>query len=123
MRGDGNPLDPCSKALKHGETLVIYPEGTRGEAERLSPLKSGVAHLARRHPDVPVIPVYLHGLGKMQPKGAFWPVPFICNVVIGNALYWNGDCTLFTLTLTDEIGKLAQELALPEWSWADRLHR
>ena len=115
-RGDGNPLDPCSAALKRGETLLIYPEGTRGEAERLSPFKSGVAHLARRHPDVPVIPVFLHGLGKMQPKGAIWPVPFICNVVVGKALYWNGDCARFTQTLSDEIVKLGQELPLPEWN-------
>lgn len=114
-RGDGNPLEPCSAALKRGETLIIYPEGTRGEAERLAPFKSGIAHLARWHPDVPVIPVFMHGLGKMQPKGTFWPVPFLCDVVIGKALYWNGDANGFTRTLSDEIGKLADELPLPEW--------
>jgi len=115
-RGDGNPLDPCSLAIERGETLIIYPEGTRGEPERLAPFKSGIAHLARRHPDIPVIPVFLHGLGKVQPKGALLPVPFICNVVIGKALYWNGDCARFTRTLTDEILELADELTLPEWN-------
>ena len=115
-RGDGHPLDPCSAALEHGDTLIIYPEGSRGEAERLAPFKPGIAHLARRHPGVPVIPVFLHGLGKVLPKGAFWPVPFLCDVVIGEALYWTGDSAAFMLMLTDAIKGLAEERPLPEWT-------
>lgn len=117
-RGDGNPLDPCSAALERGETLIIYPEGSRGEPERLAPFKSGIAHLARRHPDVPVVPVFLHGLGRMHPKGAFWPVPFVCDVVIGRPLRWKGwtgDGAGFTRTLAEEIRLLAGEVPLPEW--------
>ena len=57
--------------------------GTRGEPERMQELKSGVAVLASKYPQVPVVPVFMHGLGKSMPKGTFIPVPFFVDVYIG----------------------------------------
>ena len=35
-RGDNNPLEPCNQALRDGQVLIIFPEGSRGEPERAS---------------------------------------------------------------------------------------
>lgn len=51
-------------ALRKGTILDLFPEGTRGEPERLPRFKSGVYDLAAGEPAVPVIPVFLHGLAR-----------------------------------------------------------
>ena len=56
-----HPLDPISNVIDEGGIVLLFPEGTRGEPEKLDEFQSGVAHLAKRHPDVPVhtsVPVW-----------------------------------------------------------------
>lgn len=84
---DDDPLSTSSEALEAGSTLVLFPEGTRGEPGVFGELKSGVARLARRHPDVPVIPVWLHGCDRAMPKGTRLPRPVPCSVTIGRPLF------------------------------------
>ena len=74
----------CHQALDQGDILLIFPEGSRGSAEQLSKLKSGVHHLLKeRHASIPVCPVMLHGLGMALPKGTALLVPFNCDVIVG----------------------------------------
>ena len=113
--GDGDPLAGLVEALDRGTILIVYPEGTRGEPELCTRLKPGVAHLARRCPEVPVIPVFLHGLGKALPKGSAVFVPFCCDVVVGKPLRWNGGINAFMTTLADALAGLAHEQSFPEW--------
>ena len=84
-----DPLQGCYDALGRGEILIIFPEGTRGEPERMQELKSGVAVLASKYPAVPVVPIFMHGLGKSMPKGSFIPVPFFVDVYIGTPMTWH----------------------------------
>jgi len=86
-----DPLAEASVALEQGEILILFPEGSRGEPEKMGGLKSGVSHLAKRYPEVPVIPVFMHGLGKALPKGEGLLVPFFCDVFVGEPVYWPGD--------------------------------
>ncbi len=115
LRGDGDPLAGCSQALVRGEILIIYPEGTRGEAERMTNFKTGFAHLARRHPNVPVISVFLHGLGKFLPRRSFVPVPFICYVDVGWPLFWNGNCLRMVQCAQTQMSRLASTGTFPDW--------
>lgn len=78
-----DPFKDVEEALERGEIIIFFPEGSRGQAEKLSPLKSGIAHLAKKFPAVPIIPVFLHGLGKALPKGDPILVPFVVDVIIG----------------------------------------
>ena len=110
-----DPLAGCSEAIENGETLVLFPEGTRGEPERLQSFKNGVAHLAKRHPHVPVIPVFMHGLGKALPKGEVVLVPFCCDVIVGDPLLWGGSRSEFMEQLELAMKELAAQVACSPW--------
>ncbi len=116
-----DPLAKASEALNRGEILILFPEGSRGQPEKMSDLKSGVSHLAKRHPKVPVIPVYLHGLGKALPKGETMLVPFFCDVFVGDPLFWRGDRHQQMEALAHQFEKLAKECPhSDEWGKEDR---
>src|SRR6185503_17286918 len=82
-------LSPARAALAAGDILILYPEGTRGDAsDDMGALKGGVARLAEAFPNAPVIPVWLEGAGRVLPKGARIPVPMNCTVLVGEPLRW-----------------------------------
>lgn len=117
---DDDPLQGCYEALERGEILVIFPEGTRGEPEVMQQLKSGVAVLASKFPDVPVVPVFMHGLGKSMPKGAFAPVPFFVDVYIGQPITWSensagGDKKAFMGEIESRMHLLGEKHERPEY--------
>lgn len=110
-----DPLAECSDALKNGEIVILFPEGSRGDPEQLGTFKTGIAHLAKRHPDVPITPTFLHGLGKALPKGEALLVPFFCDVFVGEPLRWTGDRQSFMANLETAIKALADEWHRPAW--------
>jgi 1-acyl-sn-glycerol-3-phosphate acyltransferase len=109
-------LAPVAAALERGEILVFFPEGSRGEPERLAEFKQGLARIAERRPDVPVIPVFTHGLGKALPKGEWMIVPFFVDIFVGEALAWSGDRAAFMQRYREAMDTLAGEERRAEWS-------
>ncbi len=81
-----DPLAPLFEALDQGDSLILFPEGTRQAQPLPGAFKSGLYHLARRYPEVELIPVYLENLHRSLPKGAFLPVPITCTVRFGAPL-------------------------------------
>lgn len=110
-----DPLAGISTALEQKKIVILFPEGTRGEPEKLSAFKSGVAHLVKRHPDVPAIPIFLHGLGKALPRGEAIFVPFFCDVFIGPPLPWTSDKRAFMTSLDSSFHSLASEGDFTPW--------
>jgi 1-acyl-sn-glycerol-3-phosphate acyltransferase len=111
----GDPLAPVSAAIEAGSIVIFFPEGTRGEPERFKEIRSGIFHLSRRHPGVPIVPVFLHGLGKALPKGAFLPVPFFCDVFVGEPLEESAEKEAFLAALRARFEALRAEGTFPEW--------
>lgn len=82
-----NPLDQMGAALAEGDSLILFPEGTRNPGEGLQPLKSGIHHLARAHPEVELVPVWIENLGRAMPKGSLIPVPLLCTLCFGPPMH------------------------------------
>ncbi|MDR1124295.1 MAG: 1-acyl-sn-glycerol-3-phosphate acyltransferase [Elusimicrobiota bacterium] len=83
---DRDILAPCYDKLSDGKIIIIFPEGSRGEPEVMGELKSGIAHIVKRMPEVNVVPVFIRGLGKALPKGEALLVPLICKVYVGESI-------------------------------------
>lgn len=81
-----NPLAPLEDALRAGDSLIIFPEGTRGLERLPSPFKGGLYHLAREFPEVELVPVFLDNLRRALPKGSLVPVPISCIARFGAPL-------------------------------------
>jgi 1-acyl-sn-glycerol-3-phosphate acyltransferase len=84
ITAETNPLPRMAAALEAGQSLVIFPEGTRGSGADLGHFHSGIAHLVEKMPRVPVVPVYLVNMGRSLPKGEWIPLPLFCEVRIGS---------------------------------------
>ena len=110
-----DPLAGCSMALHKGDILILFPEGSRGDPERLEHFKTGIAHLAKRHPNVQITPVFLYGLGKALPKGEAILVPFFCDVFIGPGVHWTGNRHTYMNELETSMNALAREGHFPAW--------
>jgi 1-acyl-sn-glycerol-3-phosphate acyltransferase len=76
----------CQQALEQNEILIIFPEGSRGDPEKIGKIRKGIFYLLKQRLDTPVIPVVMHGLGRALPRGEALLVPFNCDVVVGDPL-------------------------------------
>ena len=82
-----NPLEPLEEALRAGDSLIIFPEGTRGTGDLPGPFKPGLHHLAKSFPEVELIPVFLDNLRRALPKGGHLPVPLSCVARFGAPMH------------------------------------
>lgn len=78
-----DPLEPLRACLRDGDSLIIFPEGTRGASATPARFRSGLFRLASEFPTAELIPVYLDNLHRTLPKGAALPVPMVCTVRFG----------------------------------------
>ncbi|MCQ0090794.1 1-acyl-sn-glycerol-3-phosphate acyltransferase [Roseovarius sp. M141] len=87
-----DPVTQMSNALTAGDSLILFPEGTRNTGDqRLLPFKSGLFHLAAQNPDIDMVPVWIENLNRVMPKGAHVPIPLICTVTFGAPIRLEGD--------------------------------
>ena len=104
-----NPLAGCYEALANNQIILVFPEGTRGEPEQLSELKSGIFFMAQQFPHVPVIPIYLNGMGKSMPKGACLPIPRLVDLYVGAPLEFVANKAEYLQRARQAFGALAKE--------------
>lgn len=87
LQPDEDPVAQMVDALHGGDSLILFPEGTRNTGdEALLPFKAGLFHLAARCPEVRLVPVWIENLRRVLPKGSWLPVPLACCVDFGAPL-------------------------------------
>lgn len=80
---ENDPIHRMIKALDAGYSLIIFPEGTRGEPEVRQPLKPGIALVLKERPHIKYVPAYMKGMGKAMPKDDSLIVPHNSSLVYG----------------------------------------
>ncbi len=80
---DQDPLEPLIEALEHGDSIIIFPEGTRGNTEEPQPFKAGLYNLAQKFPQAVLVPAWIDNVQRVMPKGEVVPVPILCSVTFG----------------------------------------
>ncbi len=122
-RSGGSSLDvlfaPCHEALDRGEILILYPEGSRGQPEKMGRLRKGLFYLLRTRAQTPIIPVLMKGLGFALPRGEALLVPYCCDVIVGEAMHVGQNALDFNRRLKevfDELGQycLSQDVVDPQ---------
>jgi 1-acyl-sn-glycerol-3-phosphate acyltransferase len=79
-------LSPLLEELDRGDSLVIFPEGTRGDGADIGEFRPGLYQICRQRPQTEAVPVYLDNLHKVLPKGEFLPLPLESSVTFGAPL-------------------------------------
>lgn len=83
-----NPIDQLVSALDQHRSLIIFPEGTRSLTDEIGVFKSGLYHLAKRRPEIELIPVFIDNLNRILPKGEFLAVPLLSSVSFGSPIHF-----------------------------------
>ena len=84
--GSRAALHRIDQALAAGDSLIIFPEGTRGDGTTIGDLKPGLYFIAHQRPRVELVPVYLQDLNRILPKGEVLPVPLLGSATFGAPL-------------------------------------
>jgi 1-acyl-sn-glycerol-3-phosphate acyltransferase len=78
-------LDTAAAEVRAGKTVLIFPEGTRGDSASVGHFKTGGFHLAKSAA-VPILPVGLRGTGAVGPRDSLLIWPGKIEVHIGRQL-------------------------------------
>ena len=76
-------VEATAAAMGERDSLILFPEGTRGAGSEPAPFKSGIFHLCSLRPGLPLVPAYIENLGRVLPKGEIAPVPLLASVTFG----------------------------------------
>lgn len=79
-------IDDMLEAMGESHSLILFPEGTRGDGTEIAPFKGGMYRLAKQRPDIKLVPVYLENLSRILPKGEMLPVPILSSASFGAPL-------------------------------------
>ncbi len=82
-----SPIDMMVREMGNTDSLIVFPEGGRNPSGELGEFKSGLYHLAKKRPDLELLPVYIDNLNRVMPKGEFLPVPLLSCITIGPPMW------------------------------------
>ena len=81
------PIDIMIREIGFTDSLIVFPEGGRNLSGELGEFKSGLFYLAKKRPDLELMPVYIDNLNRVMPKGEFLPVPLLSCITIGAPIW------------------------------------
>jgi 1-acyl-sn-glycerol-3-phosphate acyltransferase len=83
---DEDPLEPLFEALNNGDSIILFPEGTRGFTGTPQAFKAGLYNLAIKFPQAVLVPTWINNVQHVLPKGEVVPVPVLCSVTFGKPI-------------------------------------
>jgi len=81
------PIQVMIDEMQDVYSIVMFPEGGRGTGDNIEEFKSGLYYLAKRRPDLELIPVYLGNMSRILPRGKTLPVPMLSTVLFGPPIW------------------------------------
>ena len=82
-----NPVNQILKEMGTDHSIIIFPEGGRGNGDQINEFKSGIYHIAKKKPELELIPIYLDNMNRILPRGNVFPVPMLSRIVFGPPIW------------------------------------
>ncbi|MEI6239712.1 MAG: lysophospholipid acyltransferase family protein [Planctomycetia bacterium] len=82
-----SPVDLMLREIGVTKSLIVFPEGSRSVTGEIGEFKSGLYYLARKRPDIELVPVHIDNLNRVLPRGEFLPVPLLSCISFGPPLW------------------------------------
>ncbi len=82
-----SPVDLMIREIGDRYSLIVFPEGGRNTSDTLGEFKSGLYYLAKKRPDLELVPVYIDNLNRVLPRGEYLPVPLLSCITVGPPMW------------------------------------
>jgi 1-acyl-sn-glycerol-3-phosphate acyltransferase len=82
-----SPVDLMLKSMGDRYSLIVFPEGHRNTGPDLDEFKSGLYYLAKKRPDLELVPVHIDNVNRVLPRGEFLPVPLLSCITFGPPMW------------------------------------
>jgi 1-acyl-sn-glycerol-3-phosphate acyltransferase len=82
-----SPVELMLREIQDIHSLIVFPEGSRNPGGEMGEFKSGLYYLAKKRPDLELVPVYMDNMNRILPRGEFLPVPLLSSITIGHPIY------------------------------------
>ncbi len=82
-----SPIDIMIEQMGDVYSLIVFPEGGRSSGDEVGAFKSGLYYLAKKRPDLELMPVYIDNVNRILPRGEILPVPLLSCITIGPPIF------------------------------------
>jgi 1-acyl-sn-glycerol-3-phosphate acyltransferase len=82
-----SPVDAMIREIGNRYSLIVFPEGGRSDGPEIGEFKSGLFYLAKKRPDLELIPVHIDNMNRILPRGQVLPVPLLSCISFGPPMW------------------------------------
>lgn len=104
-------IKEVQERLEQKHSIIIFPEGTRGETADIQEFRHGLGLIVNRNTNTPVVPIYLEGPERSFPKTVMFPLPLWNHITVSPPQILHGKSREITYKLHKHLRILADEEA------------